>query len=83
MAALHGLQVQLHSSPHFSINITMCSRSSAPTTGQSSSGSFLGSFFGSNPLLQGCDHLRQQSHLYAPAAKDGGWDGDVMLRRAL
>jgi hypothetical protein len=34
-------------------------------------------------MLAGSDYLQQQSGQYAPAAKDGGWDGDVMLRRAL
>jgi hypothetical protein len=55
----------------------------ASTAGQSSSASLFPSFFGANSVLAGSDFLLQSAGQYAPAAKDGGWDGDVMLCRAL
>ncbi len=55
----------------------------APTAGQSPTHSILGNFFGANSLLIGREYLAQHAGQYAPAAKDGGWVGDVMLCRTL
>jgi hypothetical protein len=63
--------------------MSLLSPSSAPTAGQSSSSSLFSSFFGGNSVLAGCDFLMQHAGQYAATAKDGGWDGDVMLKRAL